>query len=176
MRLAAILAPLLLLVEGVASVGAATPTPSQNHGFVGTRLLDIPAERRNDPRAQTYIIDHLMPGAVIRRHIEVDSTVDAPLLVEVFVGAASISGGGFVGGADRARNELTTWMSLDHSSVHPSSKRQGAGRGRLPRAPNASSGPGPERCPHQGRAARGHRGGQEHRPSRAGHAGRPQAL
>jgi hypothetical protein len=116
-RLVAILAPLLLLAGSAVTAEAATPTPSPDHGFVGIRLLDVPGDRRNDPRAQIYIVDHLVPGAVIRRHIEVDSTIDAPLVVEMFVGAASISGGSFVGAADRARNELTDWMSLGHSSV-----------------------------------------------------------
>jgi hypothetical protein len=116
-RAGAILALLLLFVESVASVDAATPSPTPSHGFMGIRLLDTPGELSSDPRARIYIVDHLVPGAAIRRHIEVDSTVGAPLALEIFVGAASVSGGSFVGAADRAKNELTTWMSLDHSSV-----------------------------------------------------------
>jgi hypothetical protein len=114
-RLVAIVAALLL--APVVRTAAATPTPAPGSGLIGIRLVDTPGERSSDPRSQIYIVDHLVPGAVIRRRIQVDSTIDTPLAVEMFAGAASVSGDSFAGAEGRATNELTSWMSLDRSSV-----------------------------------------------------------
>jgi hypothetical protein len=80
-------------------------------------VATVPADLSSDPRAQLYIIDHLAPGAVIHRRVEVSSTGAAPTTVEVYAGAASIAGGSFIGAAAPAQNELSGWMSLDQSAV-----------------------------------------------------------
>jgi hypothetical protein len=109
---AAIVLPLLLVGGGsVDAAAAAHATPS----LVGIRLLDVPADSSNDPRAQLYIIDHLAPGAVIHRRVEVSSTGAAPTTVDVYAGAASIAAGSFIGAAAPDQNELSGWISLGKS-------------------------------------------------------------
>ena len=55
---------------------------------VGIRLLDVPTVARDDPRAQQYIVDHLAPGAVVNRRIEVSNTTRDPLSVAIYPAAA----------------------------------------------------------------------------------------
>ena len=40
----------------------------------GLRLVDVPVVAQDDPRAQIYIVDHLAPGAVVHRRIEVSNS------------------------------------------------------------------------------------------------------
>jgi len=82
-------------------------------GGIGVHLLDAPSDRVNDPRAHEYIIDHLTPGAVIRRRIQVTSTAGTPLHVDLYAAAAAIAGGDFTFAPDRIPNDLSSWVSLD---------------------------------------------------------------
>jgi hypothetical protein len=110
---AAIVLPLLMVGGGSVDAAAAPANPS----LVGIRLLDVPADLSNDPRAQLYIIDHLAPGAVIHRRVEVSSTGAAPATVEVYAGAASIAAGSFIGAAAPDQNELSGWILLGQSAL-----------------------------------------------------------
>jgi hypothetical protein len=67
---------------------------------------------RDDPRAAIYIVDHLPPGAVIERRIEVSSTMTATAPVALYAAAASIDNGEFVGSADRTADDLSSWTSV----------------------------------------------------------------
>ncbi|WP_223165488.1 hypothetical protein [Lentzea indica] len=84
---------------------------------IGIRLLEMPANRFGDPRAQVYIVDHLAPGAVIKRHVLITNNSQAPQHIEVFPGAASIDDDAFNALAGRATNELTSWISLNRTAV-----------------------------------------------------------
>jgi hypothetical protein len=86
--------------------GAATP------GSLGVRLLDAPRSAGADPRALLYIVDHLPPGTVIRRRIEVSSTARTRTRATLYPAAATIAKGSFLGAAGRTANELSTWMSV----------------------------------------------------------------
>ena len=66
-------------------------------GGVGVRLLDVPADAVNNPRAREYIVDNLTPGTAIRRRIEVSNSTKAELHVAIYPAAAAISQGSFVG-------------------------------------------------------------------------------
>jgi hypothetical protein len=114
---AAVVLPLLLVGGGSVEAAAAGATAPAHPSLIGIRLVDVPADLSSDPRAQLYIIDHLAPGGVIHRRVEVSSTGAAPTTVEVYTGAASIAGGSFIGAAAPAQNELSGWMSLDQSAV-----------------------------------------------------------
>ena len=61
---------------------ASPPRPARPSGSaaggIGLRLVDAPATARDDPRAQVYIVDHLAPGTVIHRRIEVSNTHAPP--------------------------------------------------------------------------------------------------
>lgn len=84
---------------------------------IGVRLVDIPADNEDDPRARQYIVDELMPGTTIHRRIEVVNYTDSRQLVHVYSGAADIINGAFVGAAGRSGNDLSRWTSLNTGSV-----------------------------------------------------------
>ncbi|MEV6209722.1 peptidase [Kitasatospora sp. NPDC051914] len=77
------------------------------------KLLDAPRDREDDPRARMYIVDHLAPGSVIHRRLQVTNDSDVDRRVDLYAGSAAVDGGIFTVGADRTPNELTTWVSVD---------------------------------------------------------------
>src|SRR5690242_8321092 len=92
-----------LLLAAALAAGVLLPAanaiaaPGTADGSLGIRLVDIPTDRANDPRAHAYVIDHLAPGTTIERSVEVSNTTAAPMRVELYSAAASIMGGKFVG-------------------------------------------------------------------------------
>ncbi|MFI9271216.1 hypothetical protein ACIGXM_10960 [Kitasatospora sp. NPDC052896] len=99
-----------------ASVPAQRPTAA-DPGSLGLRLVDIPADLSKDSRARQYVIDNLTPGTTVHRRVEVSNTTAAPLHVDLYPDAASITHGSFVGAPGRTESELTSWTTLDHDSV-----------------------------------------------------------
>jgi hypothetical protein len=63
-------------------------------------------------------VDHLAPGSVIQRRIEVSNTTSRPLHVAVYPAAASIADGSFIGAAGHTANELSTWTKLSQDTVN----------------------------------------------------------
>ena len=84
----------------------------QKPGGIGIRLLDAPAETDEDPRAGLYIIDHLAPGTVIERRVEITNATAEPAAISIYVAGASIDDGSFVGDAGDSPNELSTWNAV----------------------------------------------------------------
>ena len=111
MRAARSLLAALIVTLAVAAPAAASPRGGAGGG-IGLRLLDAPITARNDPRAQVYIVDHLPPGTVIHRRIEVSNATDSAARVLLYPAAATISGGSFLGAAGHTPNDLSTWTSL----------------------------------------------------------------
>ncbi|WP_424706746.1 hypothetical protein [Kitasatospora acidiphila] len=102
------------------AVGASAqpePTLADQAGSVGVRLVDIPADLANDPRARQYIIDNLAPGTIVHRRIEVTNRTASSLHVSVYPDAADISHGAFVGAVGKAVNELASWTTLERSGL-----------------------------------------------------------
>jgi hypothetical protein len=85
-------------------------------GSIGIRLLDAPIAAPADPRARIYIVDHLPPGTVIHRHVQISNTTSATAHVSIYSAAATISNGSFLGAAGRTANELSTWTSVTPGS------------------------------------------------------------
>jgi len=106
----------LLHNPGVATADARQPVGSASPGSIGIQLLEGPANRVNDPRAHTYIIDFLAPGKVIHRKFQVVNTSQTTQHLDLYAGAATIADGTFTVAPDRTRNELTSWVSLDCAS------------------------------------------------------------
>jgi hypothetical protein len=108
----------LALVAAVAapasasSAAAAASSPDSVAGSIGLRLLDVPAAAAGDPRARIYIVDHVAPGAVIHRRIEVFNTTASAAQVSVYPAAAAIAKGSFLGAAGHSANELSTWTTV----------------------------------------------------------------
>ena len=109
----------LLLGTGTASAAAnahSASTDEGNPGSIGVRLVDVPFDARDDPRARIYIVDHLAPGTVIKRRIEVTNTTVSPRRVALYAAAATVSDGAFLGSAARTPNELSTWTTVSPSN------------------------------------------------------------
>lgn len=106
-----------LLLLALAIPLAAPTATAQDGGSIGIGLVDAPTDRRDDPRAHSYIVDHLNQGATITRHVKVSSTVQEPTNVQLYVAAATLEDGEFVFGEGRAENDLTDWTTIDPPEV-----------------------------------------------------------
>ncbi|CAK7287495.1 peptidase [Streptomyces misionensis] len=84
---------------------------------IGIKLLDAPETRRADPRAQAYIVDHVAPGSVVERRVEVTNESSTPMHVNVYAAAAAIAKGTFAFAPGRTPDELTGWTSLDTTDL-----------------------------------------------------------
>ena len=92
--------------------GASAPEPPPIASSIGIRLLDAPASANDDPRAQMYIVDHLAPGTVITRRVEVSNGTAAIANIALYSSAASIVQGSFIGGASNTANDLSSWTNV----------------------------------------------------------------
>ena len=110
---------LTILIVVAGTVVPATPARAEAppSGSIGVRLLDAPTDRRTDPRARLYIVDHLAPGTTIRRRIDVTNDTATAQNVTVYPGAASIEHGTFTFADKATPNELTTWTHLDTTAL-----------------------------------------------------------
>lgn len=112
-RLAAVLLGSLALT---AAAAPAVVAQSERTGL-GIRLLEAPTDRREDPRAQVYIIDHVAPGSSFSRRFEVVNDDDEPADVALYAVASEVQEGSFTPLPGRAANELTTWMTVEPASL-----------------------------------------------------------
>jgi hypothetical protein len=109
---------LAIVVAGVmVLVLRATPAPAGEPETVAIRPVDVPASGTNDPRAQFYIVDHVAPGATLRRQVEVINDTTQPRDIALYVAAADIGGGEFRLGDAGAANELTGWTTVTPTMV-----------------------------------------------------------
>lgn len=124
MRFLARLLPALLfcLTVGTAvgftpHVHAQTADGGAPEGSIRISLLDIPADRVDDPRARSYIVDNIPPGGSITRRMQVTNNTGAPAVLDVYAGPASIEDGSFVPRPRGESNPLSTWVGLSASEV-----------------------------------------------------------
>ncbi|WP_159620645.1 hypothetical protein [Arthrobacter zhaoguopingii] len=112
-------------LPAAASTAGTTATP-QAEADLTLRLLDIPADTQDDPRARSYIIDRLPPGAQIERRIHLENNTPTAQIIRLYAGAARIDGGLFVGEDAGVRNELSTWTTLadPEVSLEPGQSRE----------------------------------------------------
>jgi hypothetical protein len=119
----------LMLVTAVLTVAAAALTTTlagsaqadQASGpgpaRFGIRLVDVPVDEANNPRAYRYIIDHLHPGTTIRRRVQIANLSSSAASITVYPDAAVISGGYFIGDVGQTPSELTTWITMSRHTV-----------------------------------------------------------
>lgn len=121
----AVMALALTAGHGVASAHtmSSTPKPSPSPtarptgpGSIGLKLVDVPTQTQDDPRARVYIVDHLPPGTVIRRRVEIINTTRSTAQVTLYAAGASIANGSFLGAAGRTPNDLSTWTEIQPST------------------------------------------------------------
>lgn len=90
----------------------ATPAPAGEPQTVAIRPVGIPASGATDPRAQFYIVDHVAPGATLRRQVEVSNDTAQSRDIALYAASADIGGGEFRFGDAGAANELTRWTTV----------------------------------------------------------------
>lgn len=119
-------ASMLMAVALATAISMGTPRAAQaapvgaaddGSGSLGVRLLDVPAATVDDPRATSYIVDALQPGATISRRVEVSNTSAGSMDVSVYAAAADITDGAFVVRDGRTANELSSWTTADRAEI-----------------------------------------------------------
>ncbi len=106
-----------LLVASAVLVAATGARAAVNEPGIGIRLLEAPSDRREDPRARSYIIDHVIPGKTITRRVEVSNGTSRPVSIKVYAGGAELKDGTFQPLEETESNELTTWTKVGPSAV-----------------------------------------------------------
>jgi hypothetical protein len=101
----------------LAFAATGTGTARAARGGIGLRLLDVPTTAKLDPRARIYVVDHLAPGTVIHRRIEIGNTTASGARVVLYPAAARLGKGSFLGAAGHARNELSTWTRVQPGAI-----------------------------------------------------------
>ena len=91
---------------------------TDKHPGLGIRLLEAPTALANDPRAHIYIIDHLAPGTVIHRKVQVSDGTTTPLDISLYAAGSDIEGGLWSPFTGRQPDELSQWISVAPSSIH----------------------------------------------------------
>ncbi|MFG1964776.1 peptidase [Nonomuraea sp. NPDC049028] len=109
---AGILAPATSMLHAPASAAAHT----RGNG-IGIRLVDAPIQARADSRARRYIVDHLTPGSVIQRRVEVSNTSSLTQHVSLYPAAGEIRDRRFQFAPGRTANDLSTWISTSRTDV-----------------------------------------------------------
>ncbi|MEV6157599.1 hypothetical protein AB0L53_45405 [Nonomuraea sp. NPDC052129] len=97
--------------------GGSDPSDRDPRGVIGIKLLEASANRRDDPRAYLYIVDHINPGSKISRRFEIENTSSSPQRIAVYPGAAEIRDGKFVPSPERDANELSSWVSINRTEL-----------------------------------------------------------
>ncbi|MEU7773933.1 hypothetical protein AB0C44_21655 [Micromonospora taraxaci] len=103
-------------------------------------MLEAPTDRRSDPRALRYIVDHLPPGTTIKRQLLIVNRTDESRRVDVYPAAATLDASAFRFGEGRAENELTSWVTVDHRTVELAPRGEARVRATITVPPAASRG------------------------------------
>lgn len=110
-----------LICAAVAAISLLAPLPvaTAQQGDVGLtiQLREAPTDRRDDPRARIYIIDHLQPGAEVERRIAVTNNTAGPLQVALYSAGAEVRDGAFSPLDGRTTNPLSTWTTVTPGSA-----------------------------------------------------------
>lgn len=106
-----------MIVPAIAAPGHAQVGGEAGSGGVSIGLAEAPSDRADDPRARTYVIDHLAPGATIERSIRVANTTERPQQIDLYAAAAAIAGASMHFAEGRSTNELSSWTSVSPARV-----------------------------------------------------------
>ncbi len=101
----------------VAPAAAQTKSPDPALTGLGIRLLEAPTDRRNDPRAQVYIVDHVPSGTALSRRVEVVNRTGRDARVSLYPAASEVSDGSFQVLPGAGENQLTGWMRVTPATI-----------------------------------------------------------
>ncbi len=107
-----LLLALLLVMQGPVRAQPEPPPPG-----LGIRLLEVPVAAADDPRANVYIVDHVAPGAVVSRQVEVINGEQERVSVLAYPAAAQVADGAFTAADGRGSNELAAWMTVQPDAL-----------------------------------------------------------
>jgi hypothetical protein len=107
----------VILAAAVSVAAPRTAGAQEQPGGIGLRLVEAPVAAKDDPRARIYIVDHLAPGAVIERRVELSNSTPTNHHVSLYTGAAAIHDGTFLGAAGRTSNELSRWAFVTPGEI-----------------------------------------------------------
>lgn len=93
------------------------PAYAADDGQLSVRLVDAPEAARDEPRARTYVVDHLAPGSRITRRLQVANGTDRPQAVELYPGPSEIVDGLWSPEAAGETSDLTSWTVLGRDRV-----------------------------------------------------------
>lgn len=111
--------PLLLaLVIGfLPMTSSAVQAAEVEGGLVGIRLVDAPVERRDDPRAQTAIVDHVPVLTEFERRIELSNTTAEPQAIKLYAAGADATAEGWQVFDGHEQNDLSGMITVDPPEV-----------------------------------------------------------
>ena len=81
---------------------------------LGVGLVETPTGT-SDPRAQSYIVDHIAPGTNFTRRFQVCNGTAQAQEVRLYAAAAALANGGFNVLPGATPNELTSWITITPS-------------------------------------------------------------
>jgi hypothetical protein len=108
---------LLLTVGAICSSASSVNAVTGGSGrSITIKLLEVPKTLEKDPRAQSYIIDSVRPGARFTRKIKVTNEGGATERVDLYIAPASITNGVFAPGPRGASSALTEVVTVTPAS------------------------------------------------------------
>jgi hypothetical protein len=84
---------------------------------IGIRLLEAPENRRDDPRARRFIVDHVNAGTSFTRGIEISNGTDRDVTIALYSAAASLDNGEFIPASGHTQNELSQWVTISPATL-----------------------------------------------------------
>lgn len=101
----------MLLSGGTASALA----QDERAGF-GIHWVDVPAEYADDPRASTYLLDHVSPGQTFSRRLGIVNYGPEPVEARVYSVTAVVDDGQFIV-RDEVETEIVQWIRPEPETV-----------------------------------------------------------
>jgi hypothetical protein len=107
-----------IIIPASSALAGLSDQPTADSGGIGIRIIDVPADSRNDPLAFSYIVNRLAPGKSIQRRVEVSNNTRSTAAVAVYAAGASLRQGEFAFAPSHNKNELSSWTSVSQGVLH----------------------------------------------------------
>jgi hypothetical protein len=104
-------------VLGLSGWLLAAPAHAAVDQGIGIRLVDAPVNRKGDPRAALFVVDHVRPGTHFARRFEVSNGTPNQVRLQLYPSAAQVTASGWSVLAGRVDNELVSWTKVTPAQV-----------------------------------------------------------